>query len=164
MERLASLQCQVVGVTGDSMLSIRKVHFLPVQFTMQKAATCGFPILSDKSLVMAKAFGVKRRSGMMARGSFLLDKERRVLHCSVYPRHLTPSLHPGHLRCVARSAEEVVRQVESRGGSRHRHTGQSRMGGRIWAERARVGGPRVAQLSATASGGLGLGAVDSGSG
>ena len=113
MERLASLQCQVVGVTGDSVLSIRKVHFLPVQFTMQRAATCGFPILSDKSLVMAKAFGVKRRSGMMARGSFLLDKERRVLHCSVYPRHLTPSLHPGHLRCVARSAEEVVRQVES---------------------------------------------------
>ena len=113
MERLASLQCQVVGVTGDSVLSNRKVHFLPVQFTMQRAATCGFPILSDKSLVMAKAFGVKRRSGMMARGSFLLDKERRVLHCSVYPRHLTPSLHPGHLRCVARSAEEVVRQVES---------------------------------------------------
>ena len=86
---------------------------LPPPFTPQRAAACGFPILSDKSLVMAKAFGVKRRSGMMARGSFLLDKERRVLHCSVYPRHLTTPLHPGHLRCVARSAEEVVRQVVS---------------------------------------------------
>ena len=92
MDRLKSLGCQLVGVTRDSILSIGQ---LPTLF--------GFPILSDKSLQLAKAFGVRRPSGLLARGTFILDKERRVRHSSVYPR------------CVARSSEEVVRLVTGMG-------------------------------------------------
>ena len=51
MDRLKSLGCQLVGVTRDSILSIGQ---LPTLF--------GFPILSDKSLQLAKAFVAGRRS------------------------------------------------------------------------------------------------------
>ena len=89
VSELAALDCQLVGVTGESVPSI--ITWAPEDL--------GYPIISDKSLDMAKAFGVKRKSGMMCRGTFILDRERRVRHCSVYPR------------IVARSPGEVVRQV-----------------------------------------------------
>jgi len=42
---------------------------------------------------------VKRRSGMMTRATFLLNKERKVCFSASYPR------------CVARNPKEMVRQV-----------------------------------------------------
>ena len=61
----------------------------------------GFPIISDKSLTIAEAFGVsesfvldilmlatqaKRLSGMMTRATFLLNKERKICYSAVFSR------------------------------------------------------------------------------
>ena len=60
-----------------------------------------FPIIIDKSLTIAKAFGVsesfvlhilmlatqaKRSSGMMTRATFLLNKEKKICYSAVFPR------------------------------------------------------------------------------
>lgn len=90
LDHLAHLGCQVVAISGDSVVAIRQWSI---------SAKTGFPIISDKSLDLAKAFGVKRRSGMMTRATFLLNKERKVCFSASYPR------------CVARNPKEMVRQV-----------------------------------------------------
>jgi len=96
LEQLESLGCQVVAITGDSVAAIS--HWIPNSQWSASTGIC-FPIISDKSLNIAKEFGVKRASGMMTRATFLLDKERKVCYSAVYPR------------CVARSPKEMVRQV-----------------------------------------------------
>ena len=68
---------------------------------MSASGQAGFPIISDKSLTIAKAFGVsesfvldilmlatqaKRSSGMMTRATFLLNKERKICYSAVFPR------------------------------------------------------------------------------
>jgi len=90
LDQLASLGCQVVGITGESVAAIRQ---------WSGSAQAGFTIISDKSLTIAKAFGAKRVSGMMTRATFLLNKERKVCYSAVFPR------------CVARNPKELVRQV-----------------------------------------------------
>merc|ERR1719234_1928198 len=90
LDQLATLGCQVVGITGDSVAAIRQ---------WSGSARAGFTIIRDKSLTIAKAFGAKRVSGMMTRATFLLNKERKVCYSAVFPR------------CVARNPKEVVRQV-----------------------------------------------------
>jgi len=47
--QLASLSCQVVAITGDSVAAIRQ---------WSASGQAGFPIISDKSLTIARAFGV----------------------------------------------------------------------------------------------------------
>lgn len=92
--------CQVVGVTSDSLISILGW----IKMEPKQGGTGGpvnFTILSDKTMDLAKMFGVKRPSGMPSRATFILDKERRVRHCSVYPR------------VVGRSVEEVLRTVQA---------------------------------------------------
>jgi len=96
VEQLESLGCQVVAITGDSVAAIS--HWIPNSQWSASTGIC-FPIISDKSLNIAKEFGVKRASGMMTRATFLLNKERKVCYSAVYPR------------CVARSPKEMVRQV-----------------------------------------------------
>jgi len=96
LEQLESLGCQVVAITGDSVAAIS--HWIPNSQWSASTGIC-FPIISDKSLNIAKEFGVKRSSGMMTRATFLLNKERKVCYSAVYPR------------CVARSPKEMVRQV-----------------------------------------------------
>ena len=100
LEQFQSTDCQVVGVTSDSLVSILKW----IKMEPKQGGTGGpvnFLILSDKTLDLAKKFGVKRPSGMPSRATFVLDKERKVRHCCVYPR------------VVGRSVEEVLRTVQA---------------------------------------------------
>ena len=98
LENFARSDCQVVGVTSDSLSTIENW----IKLEPKQGGTGGpvnFPIISDKSMDVAKVFGVKRPSGMPARATFILDKNRIVRHTSVYPR------------VVGRSVEEVLRNV-----------------------------------------------------
>ena len=61
---------------------------------------------------------VKRRSGMMTRATFLLNKERKVCFSSSYPRWVSSiwlrTLRTSQTdlsRCVERNPKEMVRQV-----------------------------------------------------
>merc|ERR1711936_653172 len=97
---LRNLDCEVVGVTSDSVVSIVKW----IQMKPKQGGTGGpvnFPIISDKNLDLAEMFGVKGSTGMPPRATFVLDKERQVRHVSVYPR------------VVARSVVEVLRSVQA---------------------------------------------------
>ena len=100
LEDFAKNDCQVVGVTSDSVITIENW----IKLEPNKGGTGGpvnFPIISDKTMDVAKMFGVKRPSGMPARATFILDKNRIIRHSSVYPR------------AVGRSVEEVLRTVQA---------------------------------------------------
>jgi len=100
LENFAKNDCQVVGVTSDSLVTIENW----IKLEPKQGGTGGpvnFPIISDKTMDVAKLFGVKRPSGMPARATFILDKNRIVRHSSVYPR------------VVGRSVEEVLRTVQA---------------------------------------------------
>ena len=100
LEQFAKHECQVVGVTSDSLISI--LNWLKLE--PEQGGTGGavnFPIISDKTMDLAKTFGVDRLSGMVARATFILDKKRIIRHFSVYPR------------VVGRSVEEVLRIVQA---------------------------------------------------
>merc|ERR1711936_1486135 len=100
VKRLRNLDCEVLGVTSDSVVSIVKW----IQMEPKQGGTGGpvnFPIISDKNLDLAEMFGVKGSTGMPPRATFVLDKERQVRHVSVYPR------------VVARSVVEVLRSVQA---------------------------------------------------
>ena len=99
-KRLRNLDCEMVGVTSDSVVSIVKW----IQMEPKQGGTGGpvnFPIISDKNLDLAEMFGVKGSTGMPPRATFVLDKERQARHVSVYPR------------VVARSVVEVLRSVQA---------------------------------------------------
>ena len=92
--------CQVVGVTGDSLISILGW----IKMEPNQGGTGGpvnFPIISDKTMDLANTFGVKRPSGMPSRATFIMDKQRVVRHSSVYPR------------VVGRSVDDVLRTVQA---------------------------------------------------
>ena len=98
--KLKENACQVVGVTGDSLISILGW----IKMEHQQGGTGGpvnFTIISDKTMDVARMFGVKRPSGMPSRATFILDKQRVVRHCSVYPR------------VVGRCVDEVLRTVQA---------------------------------------------------
>ena len=68
-------------------------------------------------LVMALT-KVKRRSGMMTRATFLLNKERKVCFSACHPRWVSSiwlrtlwTSQTALSRCVARNPKEMVRQV-----------------------------------------------------
>lgn len=109
LENFAKNDCQVVGVTSDSLSTIENwIKLEPMQGGT--GGPVNFPIISDKTMDVAKVFGVKRPSGMPARATFILDKNRIVRHTSVYPR------------VVGRSVDEVLRtlqaikEIDQRGG------------------------------------------------
>jgi len=92
--------CQVVGVTSDSLIAILNW----IKLEPNQGGTGGpvnFPIISDKTMEVAKMFGVKRPSGMPARATFILDKERIVRHSSIYPR------------VVGRPVDEILRTLQA---------------------------------------------------
>ena len=100
LESFAKNDCQVVGVTCDSLITIKSW----TKLEPGQGGTGGpvnFPIISDNRLDVAKMFGVKGSSGMPVRATFILDKNRNVRHSSVYPR------------TVGRSVEEVLRTVQA---------------------------------------------------
>ena len=100
LESFAKNDCQVVGVTCDSLITIKSWTKLePSQGGI--GGPVNFPIISDNRLDVAKMFGVKGSSGMPVRATFILDKNRNVRHSSVYPR------------TVGRSVEEVLRTVQA---------------------------------------------------
>ena len=100
LEKFEKNDCEVVGVTGDSLISILGW----IKMEPQQGGTGGpvnFTIISDKTMDVARMFGVKRPSGMPSRATFILDKQRVVRHCSVYPR------------VVGRCVDEVLRTVQA---------------------------------------------------
>jgi len=100
LENFAKNDCQIVGVTSDSLVTIENW----IKLEPEQGGTGGpvnFPIISDKTMDLAKLFGVKRPSGMPARATFILDKNRVIRHTSVYPR------------VVGRSVEEVLRTLQA---------------------------------------------------
>ena len=100
LEVFAKNECQVVGVTSDSVITIENW----IKLEPNKGGTGGpvnFPIISDKTMDVAKMFGVKRPSGMPARATFILDKNRIIRHSSVYPM------------AMGRSVEEVLKTVQA---------------------------------------------------
>lgn len=91
-DRYKSAGIQIVGVSTDSVESHAKFaqkHELP------------FVLLSDSDAKMAKAFGVSKRLGFLARVSFLLD-DAGVIR-AVYP-DVDPALHANE---VLESAQEL---------------------------------------------------------
>ena len=95
LEQFAKHECQVVGVTSDSLISI--LNWL--KLGPEQGGTGGavkFPIISDKTMDLAEKFGVNQLSGMLTRATFILDKRRIVRHSS-----------------VGRSVEEVLRIVQA---------------------------------------------------
>ena len=100
LESFAKNDCQVVGVTCDSLITIKSW----TKLEPSQGGTGGpvnFPIISDKTMDVAKMFGVKRPSGMPARATFILDKNRIIRHSSVYPM------------AMGRSVEEVLKTVQA---------------------------------------------------
>ena len=100
LEQFRNIDCQVVGVTSDSLMSILKW----IKMDPKQGGTGGplnFTILSDKNLSLAKMFGVKSPSGMPARATFIMDKDRKVRHSSIYPR------------VVGRCIKEVLRTTQA---------------------------------------------------
>ena len=95
LEQFAKHECQIVGVTSDSLKSI--LNWL--KLGPEQGGTGGavkFPIISDKTMDLAEKFGVNQLRGMLTRATFILDKRRIVRHSS-----------------VGRSVEEVLRIVQA---------------------------------------------------
>jgi len=100
VENFAKNDCQVVGVTSDSLITVKNL----INLERNQGGTGGpvnFPIVNDKTMEIAKTFGVSSPSGMLVRATFILDKNRIVRQSSVYDR------------VVGRSVEEVLRIVKA---------------------------------------------------
>ena len=112
LESFVKCDCQVVGVTSDSLITIKNwMELDPAQGGT--GGPVNFPIISDNRLDVAKLFGGKGPSEMPVRATFILDKNRNVRHSSVYPK------------MVDRSVEEVLRTVQAI-KEIDRHTGRGR--------------------------------------
>ena len=77
LEEFLPLDCNVVGVTSESPLAIRR--WIQKDFSSGGIGkVVGFPILSDKDLSLSMSLGVGRSSGMPARSVFIADPNNRV--------------------------------------------------------------------------------------
>ena len=77
LEEFLPLDCNVVGVTSESPLAIRR--WIRKDFSSGGIGkVVGFPILSDKDLSLSMSLGVGRSSGMPARSVFIVDPNNRV--------------------------------------------------------------------------------------
>lgn len=99
-DRFAALDCEVVGVSVDSVDSHRAFaakHALP------------FTLLSDLRGELARAFGVLR-GGRAARSTFVLDRELRI-------RHAFHEVAPhGHARQVLNFVRTMLESHRMLGG------------------------------------------------
>ena len=77
LEEFLPLDCNVVGVTSESPLAIRR--WIQKDFSSGGIGkVVGFPILSDKDLSLSMSLGVGRSCGMPARSVFIVDPNNRV--------------------------------------------------------------------------------------
>ena len=105
LKKFARNDCQVVGVTSDSLITIENW----MKLEPNQGGTGGpvnFPIISDKTMDVSKMFGVARPNGIPDRATFILkkdilDKNMIVKHSSVCPR------------VVGRSVEEVMKTLKA---------------------------------------------------
>lgn len=93
MEELESLGIQVLGVSTDSVKSHEN---------FKNKYDLNFPLLSDKSKEIIKAYGVESDFGSARRVTFLIDKKGVI-------RHIWPKVK------AAQHAEEVIEQARELG-------------------------------------------------
>lgn len=95
-----NIECELIAASTDSQFS----HFAWVN-TPRKMGGLGdmnIPLLSDKSMKVAKSYGVlDEESGVPFRGLFIIDREQRL-------RQITINDLP-----VGRSVDEILRLVQA---------------------------------------------------
>jgi len=99
MENFVENDCQVVGVTSESLVTIENL----ITLEPNQGGTGGpvnFPIISDKTMEVAKMFGVSSASGMLQRATFILNKKRIIRQSSVHDRVVRRSVVDKVLRIV----------------------------------------------------------------
>jgi peroxiredoxin Q/BCP len=71
MDGLSALGIQVLGVSTDSVKSHQK---------FRDKYSLNFPLISDKSKVIVKSYGVQSAFGTASRKTFLIDKDGVIRH------------------------------------------------------------------------------------
>lgn len=92
---LKELCATAVAISTDSVYAHKVFHE-----TSPHASQVQYPLLSDRSGAIARAYGVwGAETGAAFRASFIIDPEGRIRYYSVYPRE------------VARNVKEIVRTL-----------------------------------------------------
>lgn len=94
--RIRKLGADAIAISTDSVYSHKVFHE-----TSPNASRVQYPLLSDRTGNIAKAYGVYNyEAGAAFRASFIIDPTGKIRYYSVYPRE------------VARSVPEIVRTLE----------------------------------------------------
>ena len=100
LEEFTKNHCEIVGVTSDSSLAVKRWISKDVS-RGGFGGPVGFPILTDNDLSLSMSLGVARDCGSPARATFIIDWTGRVRYMMV------------HRSDIGRSVKEILRLVQA---------------------------------------------------
>ena len=100
LEEFTKNHCEIVGVTSDSSLAVKRWISKDVS-RGGFGGPVGFPILTDNDLSLSMSLGVARDCGSPARATFIIDWTGRVRYMMV------------HRSDIGRSVKEILRLTQA---------------------------------------------------